>query len=61
MLSMLPTKSALLEEVLHNIFLLLLNGQGETCVTPMAHSKLLLTKCWNEMLVDVILLMKLLV
>ena len=47
---MLPEKSALLEKVLRNVFLLLFNGQGKTCVTAMAHSKLLLTKYWNEVL-----------
>ena len=50
LLSMLPAKSALLEEVLDNVFLLLFSGQGETCVTAMAHSKLLLTKYRNEVL-----------
>ena len=45
---MLPAKSTLLDEVLHNVFLLLCNGQGQTCVTTMAHSKLLLSKYWNE-------------
>ena len=47
---MLPAKSTLLDEVLHNVFLLLFNGQGQTCVTTKGHSKLLLTKYWNEVL-----------
>ena len=50
LLSLLPAKSTLLEKVLHNIFLLLLNGQGQTCVTIVVHIKLHLTKYWNEVL-----------
>ena len=45
---MLPAKSALLDEVLHNVFFLMFNGQVQACVTTMVHSKLLLTKYWNE-------------
>ena len=37
-------------EALHNVFLLLFSGQGETCITTMGHGKLLLTKYWNEVL-----------
>ena len=47
---MLPAKSTLLEKILDNAFVLLLNGQGQTCVTSVVHSKLLLTKYWNEVL-----------
>ena len=43
-------KSTLLEEVLHNIFLLLFNGQGQTCVTSAVNIKLLLTKNRKEVL-----------
>ena len=47
---MLPAKSTLLEKVLHNVFLLFFNGQGQTCVTTKGQSKLLLTKYWKEVL-----------
>ena len=45
---MLPAKSTLLEKVIHNVVLLLCNGQVQTCVTMKGQSKLLLTKYWNE-------------
>ena len=40
----------MLQKVLYNIFLLLFNGQGQTCVTSAVNIKLLLTKNWKEVL-----------
>ena len=45
---MLPAKSTLLDEVVHNVFVVLFSGQGQTCVTMKGHSKLLLSKYWKE-------------
>ena len=47
---MLLAKYALLEKVIHNVLVLLFNGQGQTCVTTIGLSKLPLTKYWNEVL-----------
>ena len=43
-------KSTMLQKVLYNIFLLLFNGQGQTCVTSAVNIKLLLTKNRKEVL-----------
>ena len=40
----------MLQKVLYNIFLLLFNGQGQTCVTSAVNIKLLLTKNRKEVL-----------
>ena len=46
----LPGKSTMMQKVLHNIFILLCNGQGQTCVTFTVQIELLLTKNWKEVL-----------
>ena len=40
----------MLQKVLYNIFLVLFNGQGQTCVTSAVNIKLLLTKNRKEVL-----------
>ena len=45
---MLLAKSTLMGEVVHNVFVPFFFCYAQTCVTLKGHSKLLLTKYWNE-------------